>query len=165
MSRSRSITNAIIAKLGADAELLALMPNGVYRANRGPEGATALVEVELVSGSSHDEPMFGGRAWEDHRYTVQAVQRMTRGSVSNVGDAAARIDALLEGGTLELPAGFGVMVMQRQVFIDDDSLLDERDPSVAWDVCGGIYQVMVTGQPATVSTFVQDGWMQQGWTQ
>jgi len=159
MSKTRDVTNALIAKLGADAELLSLCPNGVYRANRGPEGATALVEVALVPGASHDEPMFGGRAWEDLRYTVSAIQRLTRGTVSNVGAAAERIDALLEMGSLDV-AGYGLMVLQRQVFVEDDTILDDRDPSIAWDVCGGIYQVMVIGVAAPPPPWIQTGWVQ-----
>jgi len=163
MSRTRDVTNALIAKLGADDALLALMPNGVYRLNRAPEGATALVTVAL--GAATDHPMFNGRADEDLRYTVLAMQRVQRGqSPSNVGAAASRIDALLEDGTLD-SADFGVMVMQRQVYLEDDGVTDPRDPSIAWDVCGGIYQVMVTTATAAISTWMQGGWVQEGWTQ
>jgi len=157
MSRIRSVTNALIATLGADAELLALMPNGVYRANRGPEGATALVEVALTS--STDQPMFGGRADEDLRYTVVAVQQIRRGAVSAVGDAAARIDLLLEDGPLDVP-DFGLMVMQRTAAIDEDSFIDPTDPSILWDYCGGIYQVMVMSTAASEPPWVQTGWIQ-----
>jgi hypothetical protein len=139
MSRTKDVGNALIGKLGADAPLLALMPNGVYRQNRAPAGSTRLVEIAFVP-SSHDEPMFGGRAWEDLTFIVKAVERVRRdGGVSRVGDAAARIDALLEHGRLTL-AGYGVMVMRRTEYLEDTEL-DGTD--YVWEHCGGYYQVMV----------------------
>jgi hypothetical protein len=160
MSRLRTVANAVIAKLGADVDLLALMPNGVYRPNRAPEGATALVEVSFAAGA-RDVPMFGGRALEDLRYTVVAVQRVTRGTPSRVGDAAARIDALLEDGTIDVGTDAGVMVLQRIAGIDEDTLTDATDPAIVWEYCGGLYQVMVTatGIPAP-PPWIQTGWVQ-----
>src|SRR4051812_19382441 len=94
-SDSSDIDNALIAKLGADSALLALMPNGVYY-DEAPQGSTRFVIVSLVI--EQDEAMFGGRAFEDALYLVKAVSLSTAGG--NVKDAAARIDALLENGTL-----------------------------------------------------------------
>jgi hypothetical protein len=107
-SDSSDVDNALVAKLGADSALLALMPNGVYW-DEAPQGATRFVIVSLV-----DEPtssMFGERAFEDALYLVEARALSTSGG--NVKDAAARIDALLENGTLAV-AGYKLMVIQRE---------------------------------------------------
>ena len=52
MADSSDIANALIAKLGSDAELLALCPNGVYR-DQAPPGATRFVIVSLMAGEDH----------------------------------------------------------------------------------------------------------------
>jgi len=59
---SASIDNAIIAKLGSDATLLSLVPNGIYM-DEAPQGMTRFVIVSLIDES--DEPVFGARAYED----------------------------------------------------------------------------------------------------
>lgn len=141
MPDSSDVDNALVAKLGADATLLALMPNGVYF-DEGPPNATRLVIVSLVD--EHDEPQFGGRAFEDALYLVKAValSKPSAPLPSNVmKDAAARIDALLENGTLTVP-GYGLMTMQRDSRIRSTEV-DEIDSSIRWQHRGGRYQVMV----------------------
>lgn len=139
MSDSSAIDSALLAKLGADATLLNLMVNGVYWEDEAPPDMTKLVEVSLVT--SHDEPMLGRRAWEDLTYRVKAVEQYRQGDGSgNIRAAAARIDQLLELGTLEI-SDYGFMVMRRVERIRATEV-DDRDTSIRWRHRGGLYQVM-----------------------
>src|SRR6478609_6818172 len=108
MADSSAIDNALMAKLGADATLLAICTNGVYW-DEAPPGSTKFVIVSLVD--EVDEPTFGGRAYEDALYLVKAVALSTAGA--NMQTAAARIDALLEDQTLTV-SGYTHMVMHRE---------------------------------------------------
>lgn len=141
MPDSSDIDNALVAKLGADAPLLALMPNGVYF-DEGPAGATRFVVVSLID--EHDEAQFGSRAIEDALYLVKAValsKPSTPLPANVMKDAAARIDALLEDGTLTVP-GYGLMTMHRDSRIRSTEV-DQVDSSIRWQHRGGRYQVMV----------------------
>jgi len=134
---SSEIDNALVAKLGADAALLAIATNGVYW-DEAPAGSTKFVIVSLVD--EHDEAMFGARAFEDALYLVKMVALSTSGA--DVKAAAARIDTLLEGGTLT-PAGYRLMVMQRESRIRITEV-DDVDASIRWQHRGGQYRVMVS---------------------
>jgi hypothetical protein len=136
-SDSSDIDNALIAKLGADSALLALMPNGVYY-DEAPQGSTRFVIVSLID--EHDEAMFEARAFEDALYLVKAVSLSTAGG--NVKDAAARIDALLENGTLVVP-GYKLMTMHREARIRATEV-DDVDQSIRWQHRGGRYRVMTS---------------------
>jgi hypothetical protein len=137
------VDNALVAKLGADQPLLALLPNGAYF-SKAPAGATRYALVKLIIAI--DESKFGGRAFEDARYLVEACGLDTPANPLPAGlikAAAARIDALLDpdgaGGTLSVP-GHKLMLIAREerVRTPED---DDIDPSVAWDRRGGIYRV------------------------
>jgi hypothetical protein len=136
-SDSSDVDNALIAKLGADATLLALMPNGVYL-DEAPQGSTRFVIVSLID--EHDAAMFEARAFEDALYLVKAVALSTAGG--NVKDAAARIDVLLENGTLAI-AGYKLMTMSRESRIRSTEV-DEVDGSIRWQHRGGRYRVQVS---------------------
>jgi hypothetical protein len=136
-SDSSDVDNALIAKLGADATLLALMPNGVYL-DEAPQGSTRFVIVSLID--EHDAAMFEARAFEDALYLVKAVALSTAGG--NVKDAAARIDALLENGTLAI-SGYKLMTMSRESRIRSTEV-DEIDGSIRWQHRGGRYRVQVS---------------------
>lgn len=139
MSRDSSdVDNALVAKLGADATLLSLMPNGVYW-DEAPPGSTRFVIVSLIIAT--DTAMFGGRAYEDRRYQVEARGLSTTTPPTDMRNAAARIDELLEGGDLTIE-GYGVMVMQRVESIRLTEV-DSVDASLRWFHRGGRYQVMV----------------------
>lgn len=137
MADSSDIDNAIVAKLGADAALLAIATNGVYL-DEAPPNSTKFVIVSLVD--EHDEQMFGARAFEDALYLVKMVALSTSGA--NVKAAAARIDTLLNDGTLA-PVGYRLMVMQRESRIRITEV-DEVDASIRWQHRGGQYRVMVS---------------------
>lgn len=134
MPDSSLIDNALIAKLGADATLLGYCPNGVYW-DEAPPGATRFVIVSFIT--EIDEAQFGGRAYEDALYLVKAVMLSTAGG--NIQAAAARIDALLEDGTLTV-SGYSHMVMHRESRIRITEV-DDEDPSIRWFHRGGQYRV------------------------
>ena len=142
MPDSSNVDNALIAKLGADSALLALVPNGVYF-DEAPAGSTRFVVVSLVD--ENDEPMFQGRAFEDAQYLVKAV--VLNGSGGNAKAAAARIDALLEGGDLTV-TGYSLMSMRRVARVRYTEV-DEQDSSIRWQHRGGRYRVMASpGNPS-----------------
>lgn len=136
---SSGVLNALVAKLGTDPALLALMPNGVYE-DLAPPGAKRFVIVSEIT--SFDVPVFGGRAFEDGFYLVEA--RALVGSTVPEGDvraAALRIDAMLEDGDLTVE-GFGLMTMHREEFVRGLEV-DEIDRSIRWKRRGGRYRVQV----------------------
>jgi hypothetical protein len=134
MSDSSEIDNALVAKLGSDLVLLSLMPNGVYM-DESPPGSTRFVIVSLLFAA--DEPVFGGRGYEDALYLVKAVALSTVGA--DMKAAAARIDVLLEDGDLVVP-GYSHMAMFREERIRHTER-DERDSSIRWYHRGGHYRV------------------------
>src|SRR4030095_2483837 len=137
MADSSDIDNALVAKLGSDAALLALMPNGVYFGAAGQD-CTRYVIVSLLN--EDDVADFGGRAAEDAIYEVMAVGLST--SNPDMKAAAARIDALLDGGTLTA-AGYSLMVMRRESRLRPPPEVDEVDPKIRWYHRGGHYRVMM----------------------
>ena len=134
---SSAIDNALVAKLLGDAALMALMPDGVFIDEAGQDSRRFVI-VSLVV--AFDEPMFGGRAYEEATYLVKAVALSTSGG--DVRAAAARIDALLDGGTLAA-AGYTLMHMRRSERIRSTEV-DEVDRSVRWQHRGGRYEVFVS---------------------
>lgn len=149
MPDSSDVDAALVAKLLGDSALMALMPDGVFMDEAGlsiaPGGGSSkrFVIVSLVD--EHDEPIFEGRASEDALYLVEArALSVINGAPLGptvMKQAAARIDALLELGTLTIP-GYGLLVMRRvaRVRLID---VDEVDSSIRWFRRGGRYQVMV----------------------
>jgi len=137
MPDSSGIENALIAKLLADGTLMAITTDGVYFDEAAP-GKTKFVIVSLVE--EHDEPMFGGRAFEDALFMVKAVALSTSGA--NIQTAAARIDTLLEQGTLTA-SGYSLMTMRREARIRLTEV-DAVDPSIRWQHRGGHYRVVMS---------------------
>jgi hypothetical protein len=141
---SSDVDAALVAQLQADTALKALMPDGVFMDEAGvsmaPAGGTAkrFVIVSLVD--AHDTPMFEGRASENAVYLVKAVELKPATGSGNIKAAAARIDALLELGTLTI-AGYGFQVMRRVGRIRMTEV-DDVDPSIRWQHRGGRYQVV-----------------------
>lgn len=137
MPDSSAIDQALVDTLRADATLTTLMPGGVWM-DEGPAGLTQFIIVSLVSGD--DTPIFEGRGVEDVRYMVKAVERSSV-PTKNIKAAAARIDALLELGTLTI-AGYAFQVMRRESRIRTTEV-DDADNSIRWAHRGGQYQVVV----------------------
>ncbi len=139
-------------KLAADAALTALMPDGVWW-DHAPQGSTRFVIVSLAEEA--DEAVFGGRAIEDALYIVKAVALSTAGA--DVKGAAARIDALLDEGSLVL-VDYVLMSMHREMRIRNTEV-DEADTRLRWQHRGGYYRVQVSlGE-------VPPSWMETGWTE
>lgn len=139
MSDSSDVDAALVALLQTDSALAALMPTGVFVfMDEAPTGSKQFVIVSLVA--EHDEPVFEGRAFEDAVYLVKAVELSTV-AVKNIKTAAARIDALLERGTLTI-AGYGLMVMRRVERVRATEV-DQVDSTLRWQHRGGRYQLMV----------------------
>jgi hypothetical protein len=135
---SSDIDNALVARLGADATLLALCPNGVYF-DEAPPGATRFVIVSLVD--EQDEGRFGGRAFEDALYTVEARMLSTIAG-ANVKAAAARIDVLLEDQPLTVP-GYTWMALHRESRVRLTEV-DDADSSIRWYRRGGNYRLQMS---------------------
>jgi hypothetical protein len=137
MADSSDIDAALVQKLLGDATLSTLMPDGVFFDQAAP-GATRFVLVSLLDAA--DESMFGRRAFETPTYLVKAVALSTSGG--NVKAAAARIDALLEQGSLAV-AGYSVTNLRRTERIRIREV-SEDDASLYWDHRGGHYEVMAS---------------------
>lgn len=137
MADSSDIDNALMAKLGGDAALLALMPNGVYW-DIAAEKTTRFVIVSL--SEQIDEATFSKRSHEDALYIVKAVALSTTNP--DMKAAAARIDALLDYGTLTVP-GYTAMCLRRERRIRD-SERDDLDPTIRWYHRGGYYRIVMS---------------------
>lgn len=146
MSENPAITNALIAYLLADAALMALVPDGVFKSVAGASlatggNATRFVIVSLIDG--HNTRVFGRRAFREALYLVEARMLSTTGG--NVDAAAARIDAVLDpqppASPVELTIpGWGLMACYQDEAIESIEV-DEDDPSIRWDRAGGRYGV------------------------
>jgi len=136
---SSDIDQALIAKLGADATLLGLMPNGVYW-DEAPAGSKQFVIVSFVEQA--DEQAFDGRAFEDGLYLVKAVELIDPAVPKNSKAAAARIDALLQDQLLTV-TGYSFMAMfrERRVRIQE---VDEANTAIRWWHRGGHYRVVMS---------------------
>jgi hypothetical protein len=151
MPDSSDIDAALVAKLLADTGaggLMTLMPDGVFMDEAGDSivtggSAKRFVIVSLIH--EHDTPIFEGRASEDALYLVEARALSVIAGVplapTVMKQAAARIDALLELGTLTI-AGYGLMVMRR---VERTRMIevDAVDSAIRWFRRGGRYQLMV----------------------
>jgi hypothetical protein len=144
---SSDIDAAIVAKLGADATLLSLCPNGVY-VDEAPPNMTRFVIVRLIDET--DQSVFGRRAFEDALFGVEAWMLSTAGG--NIKAAAARIDALLDDQPLTIGsppaqvAGYTQMAMFRESRTRGTDI-DEVDPSIRWFIRGGNYRVVMDVNP------------------
>lgn len=141
MPDSSDIDSALIAKLGSDTALLALMPDNVWL-DEAPEKSKRFVIVSLVDEA--DARRFEGRSHEDALYLVKAVALSTvSGANVSAKSAAARIDALLDGGTLTV-TGYGLMAMYREGRLTPQVEPDQVDASIRWYHRGGHYRIVMS---------------------
>jgi hypothetical protein len=139
MPDSSDIDAALVAKLAGDATLAALMQSGAFVfMDVAPAGSTKFVIVSLVTAM--DEAKFGGRAYEDALYLVEARMLSTAGG--NVKAAAARIDVLLEDQSLTV-TGYTHMVMHREERFRLTEQ-DAADAAILWYRRGGQYRVQMS---------------------
>ena len=144
MPDSSDIDAALVTMLGSDSTLLSYCPNGVFF-DEAPPGMTRFVIVSLVDHV--DEPKFGGVAYEDALYSVEARMLSTAGG--NIKAAAARIHELLEdqqltiGSPAAAPTGYTWMTMHRDGRIRRTEV-DDADASIRWYRRGGRYRVQMS---------------------
>jgi hypothetical protein len=142
MADSSDIDAALVTKLASDATLASYLqaaPN-VFMDEAKPN-STKFVIVSLVN--EVDRHSFGARAFEDAVYLVEARMLATPSTpVGNIKAAAARIDALLDGGTLTV-AGYSVMVIQREERFRTLER-DDADESITWHRRGGHYRIAMS---------------------
>jgi hypothetical protein len=131
-----TVTIALLQILQQDAPLRVLLPDGAWFAE-APPGSTRFVILSLVS--SMDTPIFGGPAFKDSVYLVEARALMTSGA--DVESAFARITTLLTDAALTI-AGYGAMLTQFEEELETVEV-DDIDPSIRWNRCGGHLHVMV----------------------
>ena len=151
---SSALDRALVGRLMGDATLMALMPDGVFF-DVGGHGATAFVIVGLLS--DHDDPMFGGRAYEDPEYVVKAVHLATSADVAD--EAAARIDALV---AIPVTAdGYTCTALERVERIAYTEV-DDLDPSIRYQHRGGRYALAAapSAEAPGPPPWVQGGWIQ-----
>jgi hypothetical protein len=137
MLNAAAVTLALLGKIQADAPLLALMPDGAWFAE-APAGAKRFIIVSLISAV--DVPMFGGVAYKDLLYLIEA--RALSSLSGSVHAAYARLTALLTDGQLAIP-GYGAMLMRFEEDLEFVEV-DATDPSLRWNRCGGHLHVQVT---------------------
>lgn len=133
-----TVTIAILQILQADMALRLLLPDGVFFAEARP-GSTRFVIVSLVS--SIEAPMFGGPAYKDTVYLVEARALTTAASSTDVENAFARITTLLTDAELTMPE-YGAMLTQFEEELETVEV-DDIDPSIRWNRVGGHLHVMV----------------------
>jgi len=136
MLNAATITIAVLQILQQDAALGVILPDGVWFAE-APPGATRFGIVQLVSAA--DVPIFGGPGFKDTVYLVEARALMTTGT--DVESAFARIATLLTDADLAI-ADYGAMLTQFEEEIETVEV-DDIDPSIRWNRCGGHLHVMV----------------------
>lgn len=149
MPESSDIDAALCALLWNDAQLRALMPDGVFMDVAGLSATTGKNStrfVVLTVFEQFDRPVFGGRGYEDALYLVQAVALVqSPGSAVATGDvkaAAARIQALLEDKSFGV-TGYTWMTSHREKRHRTEEV-DDGDPTIRWKHRGGFYRVQMS---------------------
>lgn len=141
-AKSSDIDTAVIMKLQADAELKALLPDGVWY-DTAPQNLKRFVIVSLIEAI--DQSVYGMRAIEQNLYLVKGVGLSTLLTTAQSNTAADRIDDLLDGQPLTIP---------NYTFVDcyrdpnqariRTAPFDQVDASLRWLHAGGFYRVRVS---------------------
>jgi hypothetical protein len=140
MADPSDVDAAICARLGNDAALLAIVPNGVWYAI-APPGSQKFVTVTRQFNEDVDQ--FGDRAWERFQYAVKAVTLGTSGVDAKA--AAARIDELLHDAVDLVVVGYHTMRCRRIAPIRFPEVEEQSDTQ--WQHRGGEYELWM--QPIT----------------
>ncbi|HEY6360534.1 MAG TPA: LamG domain-containing protein [Vicinamibacterales bacterium] len=151
MADTSDIDAALVMKLQNDAQLLAVMPNGVYM-DQGPADSTRLVLVTQTS--AEDTNGFDGRAFEELRYQVKAVAladpriaSAVAAANSAVRTAAARIDVVLHRQDLAA-TGYRSMLVERERRVRNGDPDMTAPGDVFWYYRGGVYYVAMSPHDA-----------------
>ena len=133
------IDRAIVGVLSADPTLAGLLPGGVYW-DLAPIGTTAFAIVGLSTSRGLAE-LNDGTTARTFVYLVKAVAHGTSSSPTAAADA--RIQALLDHGSLTLSAAAGCSLMVMR-WIDRVRYTESTTASEIWQHRGGRYEVTVT---------------------
>lgn len=141
MSDPAEVIKAVVAKLDADATLLALVPAGAYR-NVAPAEVQKAVIVELVI--HQDVYAMRSVAYDKTFVRVKAVERSK--STTGVDAAAARIQDVLQDQALTI-TGYRHRSTRRMEHIAEVET-DDDDPEEHWQMAGGIYEIWAVPTPS-----------------
>lgn len=130
-----AIDTGLVGKLAADATLTGLAPGGVWY-ETAPQNTSEPFVIVSQLASEDDWVLPATRRFDDRRYLVKAVQQSA--SASGTDAAAARVDALLEAGTITA-TGYQTVLMRREVRVR----YLERDGDLRWQHSGGEYRVLM----------------------
>jgi hypothetical protein len=135
---SGEIDNALVDALNADAELMALAPDGVYF-GAAPPGRDRFVIVSIVEHLTRAQMAAptARRALEEVQYIVKAV--LLNGADADARQAGARIDALLEDQTLAIDGYTCVSIARTNRIRETEP--DAVEPSILWKHRGGYYRI------------------------
>lgn len=143
MITKRVVDNALLAKLGADAPLLAFCPNGVYY-GVAPENATRYVLVYRFDGS-HEETFDQPIAQMELIYLVKVV--MAKSANGDMVGATQRVQDLL----LRQPLPVAGAVASTHLAEDYGEVRsveqDQVDPSILYFHDGDYYAAVVSPIP------------------
>lgn len=140
MPDSGEIDKALVNRLATDATLLQLCPDGVWF-DTAAQGKTKFVLCAVAFSTDTGQMATGiRRATEVVIYEVKAILMDSSGS--KAGQAAARIDQLLEDQPLSIP-GYHCGAIYRVERIRTMEV-DDTDPNIRWQHRGGQYRVQVT---------------------
>jgi hypothetical protein len=131
------IDQAIVARLATDAELAALLPDGVW-VDVPPIGAQRYAIVSLIDHDDVDQ--LQTTAYEVFSYLIKAVALHTSGA-DVVRSASSRMHDLLQGAPIAAP-GYAPMACRRTQYLRTTEVDDVTD--VRWQHRGGYYDVWVS---------------------
>ena len=136
---ANEVDRAVVGVLADDAELAALLPDGVYW-DLAPAGSSQFVLVSLSESRGMPE-LNDGDTFRALTYLVKAVARGTSSAPTAAADA--RIQALLDHGAIDLPAAAGCAVMAIR-WLDRVRYSEITPDAEQWQHRGGRYEVSVT---------------------
>lgn len=132
-----AVDAALVARLAGDAQLQALVPDGVYLGF----AASGLTRFVLVEPITHDDTEgFRAPLYETFLYAVTARVRLTSGV--DVDAAAFRIHTLLQDQVLTV-AGYTHMATLRSNRIRYPEP-GAQDNDIRWQVAGAVYEIVVS---------------------
>ena len=138
MINPNDVERAIIGKLAGDAELAALLPDGVYW-DLARQGSTRFAIVSLSQSRTLDE-INDGTTFNAFVYIVKAVALGTDSDPIVAADT--RIRELLDRGALDLPPTTGGELMHMRWL--DRIRYTETAAAETWQHRGGRYEVLIT---------------------